>query len=998
MLKKGFTLIELLAVIVILTAILSITVPAVIGILKSATKGAFRSDAIMVLQAIEYKKLENDGFAPQEVTKENMNDLLGLDSSKYQQVNISVTDGKIEIILVGQDDWDGFTAYGSRKNMRVVNTNEYDIIPPSITIIGSNPMDIGKNSVYVDAGATATDLKDGSVAIASTIIRNASNIEVASIDTSSFGTYTVTYTAVDQNGNASSSVRRVNIVDKIDPIITILGDNPVTLNVGSTYIDAGATALDDIDGDVTNSITTTGTIVPSIVGTYAITYTAEDEAGNIASITRTVNVIDTISPTVSFGTNGNSTYAKTRSTTITVSDANTGVNTSSLKFLWNTSSAVPSEATFSSTFTNGSTLSTPVGVTGSYYLWILAEDNSGNLAIIKSNIFNLDNTPPVITLIGSSSVTVNKGTTYSDAGATVTDSIDTSVTATSSGTVNINIIGSYTITYSASDAAFNIATNVTRTINVVDVSAPVITILGSNPATVSAGSVYSDAGATALDDVDGDVTSSIVKTGNVNPNVLGTYTINYTVEDNAGNNAVSNRTVNVIDNIAPTVNTVASPTAWSNANKTITVTASDTGLSGIAGYYISTTTAAPTLASSWTASTSGTWTVSKAIGTYYIWVKDSAGNISTTYKSVDVTNIDTVAPATPTITGGSTTYATSRTITVTAPTETGSGINRYEYYLSSSSTAPTVGTVGTSNGTVLTKLFNTNYAAYYVYFRAVDNVGNVGAWSSAQRLYIDINSPTITANSASYSITKNDSYVIASSYFTSNQNGNATISTTGCVDTSSSNATVTNTSALALGTHAIKCTVTKITGTTAYATTNVVVNARTYLSLPAGEYVPGQAVTFAGVNWHVVKSVGANVTLLADSGTIASNMRFDTKYNAAYPSCTYSPTGYCGNNTWATSDMKTYLNGSWLSSSQLSTSYIVDEGSGYVRLITNSEYATLRSAVGAQTWLFSATIDWWWTMTASTSYKLYAVTSGDSTSSMMEAFDSIFVRPVITVK
>lgn len=55
--KKGFTLVELLAVIVILAIILAIAIPGISGIIDSAKKGAFESDAKMIVTGIEYKNL-----------------------------------------------------------------------------------------------------------------------------------------------------------------------------------------------------------------------------------------------------------------------------------------------------------------------------------------------------------------------------------------------------------------------------------------------------------------------------------------------------------------------------------------------------------------------------------------------------------------------------------------------------------------------------------------------------------------------------------------------------------------------------------------------------------------------------------------------------------------------------------------------------------------------------------------------------------------------------
>jgi len=543
--------------------------------------------------------------------------------------------------------------------------------------------------------------------------------------------------------------------DFIPPVLTVLGDNPVNIYIGETYTDAGAIALDNLAGNITDKIIITGTVNPNVPGEYTITYTIKDLFDNETTATRTINVIDNAFPIIDFNPNGNSTYAKSRTTTIDVRDLGI-IDNDSLKYVWTLLDTEPQENEFNTTFINGGTVSTPASVSGSYYLWARASDTVGNVTITSSNVFNLDNEKPVIKINGNSSLTINKGSTYSDEGATATDNIDTTVTVTTTGSVNPNIVGTYTITYNAIDSSGNAATPVTRTVNVIDVKAPVITILGSNPATVSGGGTYSDAGATALDDVDGDVTSKITTTSTVNTNKLGTYTVTYKVTDKAGNTATSSRTVNVVDNILPTVTGVSVPTNWTSGNKTITVTGSDTGLSGIAGYYISTSSTKPTTASAWTASTSTIWTVSRGAGTYYIWVKDGAGNISSTYKSVNVTNIDA-------------------------------------------------------------------------------------------------NAPTVTAKGSSYTIIEADSNAISSTYFNISANGTAPISSTTCVDTSNGNATVTNTSTLAVGSHVIRCTVTKATGLSANAQTTIVVN-------PAYTCSTGTLTHDASKGWICVRSANSSTS------------------------------------------------------------------------------------------------------------------------------------------
>ena len=62
------------------------------------------------------------------------------------------------------------------------------------------------------------------------------------------------------------------------PVITLNGDNPSLLKQGNTYVEAGASAEDDKDGNV--SVAISSAVDTNIVGTYIITYTATDAANN----------------------------------------------------------------------------------------------------------------------------------------------------------------------------------------------------------------------------------------------------------------------------------------------------------------------------------------------------------------------------------------------------------------------------------------------------------------------------------------------------------------------------------------------------------------------------------------------------------------------------------------------------------------------------------------------------------------------------------------------
>lgn len=69
----------------------------------------------------------------------------------------------------------------------------------------------------------------------------------------------------------------------------MLGTNPLNLTAGTAYTEAGATCVDN--KDPTCTVVTTGVVNTATAGSYAITYTATDAAGNASSKTRLVNVI-----------------------------------------------------------------------------------------------------------------------------------------------------------------------------------------------------------------------------------------------------------------------------------------------------------------------------------------------------------------------------------------------------------------------------------------------------------------------------------------------------------------------------------------------------------------------------------------------------------------------------------------------------------------------------------------------------------------------------------
>ena len=105
------------------------------------------------------------------------------------------------------------------------------------------------------------------------------------------GNYIVQIVYADAGGIATDTSKTIT-VDNTSPIITLLGAISTDIEVGSVYTDAGATALDNINGDITANIVAVNSVNTSVIGTYSVTYNVSDSVANIATeITRTVNVV-----------------------------------------------------------------------------------------------------------------------------------------------------------------------------------------------------------------------------------------------------------------------------------------------------------------------------------------------------------------------------------------------------------------------------------------------------------------------------------------------------------------------------------------------------------------------------------------------------------------------------------------------------------------------------------------------------------------------------------
>lgn len=157
-----------------------------------------------------------------------------------------------------------------------------------------------------------------------------------------------------------------------------------------------------------------------------------------------------------------------------------------------------------------------------------------------------DDVKPEIKLKGGSPYKVQYGSTFNDPGYTATDNYDGDITrkVKTNGAVDTKKLGAQKIYYSVTDSSEN-TTTVTRDIRVIDTTAPVLSLNGKQKMQLAIGEAFEEPGYTATDNLDGDVTSKVRKSGNVNKNIPGVYRVSYSVTDSSGNTAYATRTVQI---------------------------------------------------------------------------------------------------------------------------------------------------------------------------------------------------------------------------------------------------------------------------------------------------------------------------------------------------------------------------------------------------------------------------------------------------------------------
>lgn len=298
----------------------------------------------------------------------------------------------------------------------------------------------------------------------------------------------------------ASGTAQAEPADTTKPVISLNGASSISLSQGAAFSDPGATASDNKDGNLSNKITISGSVNTNIPAIYRLDYNVQDAAGNVANtVSRTIQVIavsrDSLQANQELTIDERLTSSNGSHFLVMQGDGNLVLYTSSGRALW-------------ASATNGS---------GAIRARLQGD---GNLVMRNS------------------------------AGAAVWSS-----KTNGSGAVRLLVKNEGNVVLMNSAGTVVWAAIVSEP---ADTTRPVITLNGASNEIITQGMVFRDLGATATDNIDGDISKRITVSGTVNTSQPGSYTLRYNVSDSAGNAALSvSRSVTVTaavsedDNLPP---------------------------------------------------------------------------------------------------------------------------------------------------------------------------------------------------------------------------------------------------------------------------------------------------------------------------------------------------------------------------------------------------------------------------------------------------------------
>ncbi|MBC2175365.1 DUF5011 domain-containing protein [Listeria booriae] len=374
------------------------------------------------------------------------------------------------------------------------------------------------------SGVSATDPEDGNLS---------SDIKITAndVDTTKEGTYHVTYSVTDSDGNTTTKQVTVTVTSNDAPTITATDH---TLKKGAKFDPmADVSAADEEDGNLTKDIKITANDVDtSQEGTYHVTYSVTDSDNNTTTKQITVTVTSNDAPTIEATDHTLKKGSKfDPMSEVSAADKEDGDVTKEIKITAN---------------------DVDTSQEGTYHVTYSVTDSDENTTTKEITVTVTSNDAPTIE---ATDHTLKKGTTFDPMSeVSATDKEDGDLTKEikiTANDVDTSQEGTYHVIYSVTDSDENTTTK-EITVTVTSNDAPTIT---ATDKTLKRGDTFDAlAEVSAADKEDGDLTSDIqIIANDVNPDQEGTYSVTYSVTDSDNNTTTKQVNVTVTSNELPVI-------------------------------------------------------------------------------------------------------------------------------------------------------------------------------------------------------------------------------------------------------------------------------------------------------------------------------------------------------------------------------------------------------------------------------------------------------------
>ena len=395
--------------------------------------------------------------------------------------------------------------------------------PADVVLVSTAPLTIVPPETL--GTATATDSVDDNLTITNDYPS----------DGFAVGEHTVTWSAVDHSGNVGTATQNVKITDGTLPIIVTPTDvvleatGPLTIVSLETL--GAATATDDMDDNPT--ITNDNPSDGFGVGNHTVTWSAEDNSGNIGIATQNVNITDTTPPTVVTPTD----VVLEATAPLTISDIGTATATDLVDDNPTITNDYPSDGF----------------AVGNHTVTWSAADSYGNIGSATQNVNITDTTPPTIDVPSATSVEATgkftQVTSENTGVATASDLVDGVLTPVL--TESSLELGEHIVTWTVTDSSGNQGT-ATQTVTIEDTTPPTVTA----PSDITREATGPLTPIKPGDAIATDLVDDTLKITYEKPPEkfsVGVHTITYIAVDDYENEGSATQTITVQDTIAPTI-------------------------------------------------------------------------------------------------------------------------------------------------------------------------------------------------------------------------------------------------------------------------------------------------------------------------------------------------------------------------------------------------------------------------------------------------------------